>query len=137
MSQLLHRFLSLAILLAGLPLLPGCGEAKARQEDARILAEFRGPQFIPANQRRSQPLGPPLVPHVVYEADFNCLVCHGNRDFRFRGQPVKWCPHPERTACLQCHVPLQNRAEPFRFDVLGGGTATTAAVTRPSPSSTP
>jgi nitrate reductase cytochrome c-type subunit len=119
--------LLLSVLLLLLPLwLTGCSDAKAKQEDARILAEFRGPHFIPADQRRLQPMAPPLVPHVVYSEDFNCLVCHGNQDFRFRGQRVKWCPHPERTACLQCHVPLQTKEEPFRFEMLAGGERTGA-----------
>jgi len=99
----------------------GCRDAPAKREDARILAEFRGPNFIASDERRAQPLGPPLVPHVVYARDFDCLVCHGHRDFVFRGQPVKQCMHPERSACLQCHVPIQNREAPFRFEMLGSG----------------
>jgi nitrate reductase cytochrome c-type subunit len=115
----------LALLAA--PLLTGCGDARAKQEDARILAEFRGPNFIPADQRRPDPLGPPYVPHLVYKENFECLVCHGHTAFVFRGQPVKTCPHPERAACLQCHVPWQNKDAPFKFEMLGTGAEMVAA----------
>lgn len=43
---------------------------------------------------------PPTIPHRVRLRE-NCLSCHGpeNPDTRIR------TPHPERTSCLQCHVP--------------------------------
>lgn len=43
---------------------------------------------------------PPTVPHRIYLRE-NCLSCHGpeNPDTRLR------TTHPERTSCLQCHVP--------------------------------
>jgi nitrate reductase cytochrome c-type subunit len=109
------------------PLLAGCGDRRAKEADARILAEFRGPHSIPAAQRRTMPGGPPLVPHVVYSGEFQCLVCHEHKEFRFRGQLVPTCTHPERRSCLQCHVPLQTGEEPFRFEKLGQGTITQAA----------
>lgn len=117
-----------AVLLGALaaPLFTGCGDAAARREDARVLAEFRGPQFIPAGERRPHPAGPPYVPHVVYTENFQCLVCHGHEQFHFRGQLVPRCPHPERSACLQCHVPWQNKDAPFRFEMLGTGAPLTA-----------
>ena len=118
------------VLLASL--LTGCGEARARQEDRRILAEFRGPNFIPAAERRTQPMGPPMVPHLVYRENFNCLVCHGHKDFHFRGQPVKLCPHPDRVACLQCHVPWQNKDAPFKFEMLGTGAQVVSANANPA-----
>jgi hypothetical protein len=126
---------SLLPLLLWLALLgAGCGDASGRREDARVLAEFRGPQFIPVGYRRPSPAGPPLVPHVVYGADFNCLVCHAHRDFQFRGQWVPQCTHPERKACLQCHVPWQTQEQPFRFEMLGHGQRTSEATApRPGP----
>jgi cytochrome c-type protein NapB len=47
---------------------------------------------------------PPTVPHRIFLRE-NCLSCHGpeNPDMRLR------TPHPERTSCLQCHVPDENR----------------------------
>lgn len=130
-NSLLRRLGLVALVLLA-PGLTGCGEARARQEDRRILAEFRGPNFIPPSERRAQPMGPPTVPHLVYRENFNCLVCHGHKDFHFRGQPVKLCPHPERVGCLQCHVPWQNKDAPFRFDTLGGGAEMASAQARPS-----
>jgi cytochrome c-type protein NapB len=43
---------------------------------------------------------PPTIPHRLYLRE-NCLSCHGpqNPDMRLR------TTHPERTQCLQCHVP--------------------------------
>jgi len=121
--------------LALMPLvLCGCRDAAAQREDRRILTEFRGPHFLPVSERRPSPAGPPLVPHVVYQENFDCLVCHGNPEFHFRGQWVPVCTHPERTACLQCHVPWQTNEQPFRVQTLGRGPA--LATARDSPSAT-
>lgn len=45
-------------------------------------------------------MSPPPMPHRVALRE-NCLSCHGpkNPDMKMR------TPHPERTSCLQCHVP--------------------------------
>jgi cytochrome c-type protein NapB len=45
-------------------------------------------------------LSPPTIPHRIFLRE-NCLSCHGpdNPDMRLRSS------HPERTSCLQCHVP--------------------------------
>lgn len=45
-------------------------------------------------------LSPPTVPHRIKLRE-NCLSCHGpqNPDMRLR------TTHPQRTSCLQCHVP--------------------------------
>lgn len=52
-------------------------------------------------------VSPPTMPHRVTLRE-NCLSCHGpeNPDMRLRTS------HPERTSCLQCHVPnYQNEFE--------------------------
>jgi hypothetical protein len=135
-SSFVIRHWLLLLLLA----LPGCGDYAAKQEDARILAEFRGPHFIPASERRSHPTAPPLVPHVVYAKDFDCLVCHAHKGFHFRGQPVKQCTHPERKACLQCHVPWQTDEQPFKFERLDKGqwvASTASGAVKPAKESQP
>lgn len=45
-------------------------------------------------------ISPPTIPHRIALRE-NCLSCHGpeNPDTRPR------TPHPQRTSCLQCHVP--------------------------------
>lgn len=45
-------------------------------------------------------VSPPTIPHRLFLRE-NCLSCHGsdNPDMRLR------TTHPERTQCLQCHVP--------------------------------
>lgn len=45
-------------------------------------------------------VSPPTIPHRTFLRE-NCLSCHDpeNPDTRLR------TPHPERTSCLQCHVP--------------------------------
>ncbi len=45
-------------------------------------------------------VSPPTVPHRIKLRE-DCLSCHGpqNPDMRLR------TTHPERTSCLQCHVP--------------------------------
>ncbi len=48
-------------------------------------------------------MAPPMIPHRIKLRE-NCLSCHGsqNPDMRLR------TTHPERTSCLQCHVPNYN-----------------------------
>ena len=58
--------------------------------------------------RRQYPGSPPFIPHRVDEAELapvECLTCHANggwsEDLK-RNTPIT--PHPEYTACRQCHV---------------------------------
>ena len=58
---------------------------------------------------RRQYIGaPPYIPHEVKEADsaaVDCLACHGRGGWTEelkRHTPIT--PHPEQTACRQCHV---------------------------------
>lgn len=67
----------------------------------RTLAQFRA--------LRAYPGAPPRIPHELNEVEFRetqCLTCHERGGFspRFDAYtPVT--PHPEKTSCLQCHVP--------------------------------
>lgn len=110
-----------------LALVAGCN--RTPDNNAEVLAEFRGPNYLPPGQRRLAPGAPPLVPHKVYGLSFGCAKCHNEKNFTFAGHPVPWNPHPERVACLQCHVSQQLTDEPFRFDGLRKGAATTASAT--------
>ena len=58
--------------------------------------------------RRQYPGSPPFIPHKVEEADLapvECLTCHargGWTEELKRHTPLT--PHPEQTACRQCHI---------------------------------
>jgi cytochrome c-type protein NapB len=60
--------------------------------------------------RRQYPGSPPYIPHKVAEPDLapvECLTCHargGWTEELKRHTPIT--PHPEQTACRQCHVAL-------------------------------
>ena len=66
----------------------------------RTLAEYYS--------RRQYPGAPPIIPHKVEEADLaplECLTCHakgGWTEELKRNTPIT--PHPEQTACRQCHI---------------------------------
>jgi cytochrome c-type protein NapB len=66
--------------------------------------------------RRQYPGSPPYIPHKVEEADLapvECLTCHargGWSEELKRHTPIT--PHPEHTACRQCHVAMTD-VKPF------------------------
>jgi cytochrome c-type protein NapB len=59
--------------------------------------------------RRQYPGSPPYIPHKVEDrdgAEMACLTCHAQGGWTAelkRHTPLT--PHPEQTACRQCHVP--------------------------------
>jgi len=58
---------------------------------------------------REYPGAPPRVPHGLTKDEYrteSCLTCHlrGGYVARF-GDYARVTPHPERTQCLQCHMP--------------------------------
>ncbi len=57
---------------------------------------------------RAQPLSPPYIPHRLQDRE-RCRVCHIGPGARAELVP----PHGDRPACLQCHVHLDPRVEPF------------------------
>ena len=75
-------------------------EYLADMSTARTLDEYYA--------RRQYPGSPPFIPHKVEEADLapvECLTCHamgGWTEELKRHTPLT--PHPEQTACRQCHI---------------------------------
>jgi cytochrome c-type protein NapB len=75
-------------------------EYLAGTSTARTLSEYYS--------RRQYPGSPPYIPHKVEEADLaqvECLTCHargGWTEELKRHTPIT--PHPEQTACRQCHI---------------------------------
>ncbi len=75
-------------------------EYLAGTSTARTLDEYYA--------RRQYPGSPPFIPHKVEEADLEqveCLTCHargGWTEELKRHTPLT--PHPEQTACRQCHI---------------------------------
>jgi len=53
---------------------------------------------------RLNPLAPPTLPHRTLMRE-NCLACHSGPAAR---EEVR-TDHPERTRCVQCHVPVTTR----------------------------
>jgi cytochrome c-type protein NapB len=73
---------------------------RERQAHPRTLKTYR--------YLRAYPGAPPRIPHGLTPAEFRtgaCNTCHerGGYSLRFEAY-VPVTPHPERTACLQCHV---------------------------------
>jgi len=59
---------------------------------------------LPQNLRRggrATPGAPPTIPHRL-QMRTNCVACHAGPGAR---EEVR-TPHPERTRCRQCHVPV-------------------------------
>ena len=56
--------------------------------------------------QRLNPLAPPVMPHQTLLRE-NCAACHTGQAAR---EEIR-CPHPERTRCLQCHVPVVTTSE--------------------------
>lgn len=84
------------------PVYSQCLQCHVAQERGAIelfaANEFVGLDY-PGEGSQAHEYAPPTVPHKVFMRE-NCLSCHGNTgyaDFR--------TSHPERSQCLQCHVP--------------------------------
>lgn len=70
--------------------------------DAFRPSGWKTPAY-PALNDRSQPAGPPAIPHSVQYRG-NCLACHAGPS-----APVEIrTTHPGRTNCRQCHVPANS-----------------------------
>jgi cytochrome c-type protein NapB len=58
--------------------------------------------------RRQYPGSPPFIPHKVEEADLarvECLTCHAQGGWSEELKAhTPLTPHPEQTACRQCHI---------------------------------
>lgn len=90
-----------------------CEQCHVYVEEASLFAESG---FEPLRQdlrkgKRSNPLAPPVLPHPVFMRE-NCLACHTGPAAR---EEIR-CTHPERSRCVQCHVPVLEMTEFARAD---------------------
>ncbi len=74
--------------------------------EVNTTAEFRANSFrgVPQTMRkgeRQHTLAPPTMPHPIHMRE-NCLACHTGPAARAEIR----CSHPERTRCVQCHLPV-------------------------------
>jgi cytochrome c-type protein NapB len=72
---------------------------------------------LPQNLRRggrATPGAQPTIPHRLQMRE-HCLACHGGPAAR----PEISTPHPERTRCRQCHVPVTDTTT-FSSTLVGG-----------------
>lgn len=56
--------------------------------------------FRPLHSSRAGAAAPPTIPHAIFMRE-SCNSCHSGPAAR----PEIRCTHPERTRCVQCHVP--------------------------------
>jgi cytochrome c-type protein NapB len=63
---------------------------------------------------RLNPFAPPTIPHKTFMRE-NCVACHAGAAAR---EPIR-TPHPERSRCRQCHVPVTTR-DSFSSDSAPG-----------------
>lgn len=77
--------------------------------DAEVRSDARPRSLAFYRRLRAYPGAPPRVPHGLTEEEFrtgSCKVCHERGGYAARfGAYAPVTPHPEYTACLQCHVP--------------------------------
>lgn len=66
---------------------------------------FRANSFVglsrPRHGSRAHATAPPTIPHPIFMRE-SCESCHSSLATR----PEIRCTHPERTRCVQCHVPM-------------------------------
>jgi nitrate reductase cytochrome c-type subunit len=100
------------LIMAGVSLLGfafyACASAKGKASEAagsttRLPRAFEG--------------APPLVPHEIGD-EHSCLVCH-----RLGENSAPITPHPERTNCVQCHIPQMPGVKPFVENTFRAGDA--------------
>jgi cytochrome c-type protein NapB len=84
------------------PELVNCLQCHIRPDEN--VKPFRENLFVGLPEPKSlpllQPAGPPLTPHRLFMRE-NCLVCHGDATRK----EITQTTHPERSNCLQCHIP--------------------------------
>lgn len=73
-----------------------------RSTDAVFVAnDFVGLRQDLRSGGRLHPLAPPTMPHKAFMRE-NCVACHAGPAVR---EEIR-TPHPERTRCRQCHLPV-------------------------------
>lgn len=124
-----HRFLMLALLLAGCAWLPALAvDETDRMRGASITETTKPPPIVnPDNsdikRTRNYSMQPPVIPHKIegYQVDKNanrCMFCHARTRTQESQAPMISVTHfqdrsgnhlaelsPRRYFCMQCHVP--------------------------------
>ena len=75
-------------------------------EEVFVQNSYRGEPQLKRRGDRMYPGAPPRVPHTL-QLRKDCLACHLGEAAR---EEIK-TPHPERSRCLQCHVPVRSKVE--------------------------
>lgn len=113
------------------PIASEAGVFRTRETELAVAPGFAGKPQAHARspeiyrRLRAYPGAPPRISHGLTEEEFHetsCNACHrrGGWVARF-GTYAPVTPHPGYTACLQCHVPLDElvgRARPASEDAL-------------------
>ncbi|TNE47950.1 MAG: hypothetical protein EP343_17905 [Deltaproteobacteria bacterium] len=85
------------------PTFTNCSQCHVPQRSATLFRETHWVRPKPPKLRRTPlPGGPPAIPHSLHLRT-NCNACHAGPS---AVRAIR-TPHPERTNCLQCHVPRQ------------------------------
>jgi cytochrome c-type protein NapB len=95
----------------GLSMASACRQCHVfRQSDSEFVAStFVGLAQDLRRGDRMYPGAPPVLPHGLFMRE-DCAACHSGPAAR---EEIR-CRHPERTSCVQCHVPvLDPRPSPF------------------------
>ncbi len=77
----------------------------ASSDDVFVASRFAGLRQDLRRGGRLNDLAPPTLPHPSFMRE-NCVACHSGPAAR---EEIR-TPHPERTRCVQCHVPVETRA---------------------------
>lgn len=75
-------------------------------ETLLVASSFEGLQQDLRQGPQLHAFAPPRIPHLVLMRE-NCMACHTGPAAR---EEIR-CTHPERTRCMQCHVPITQSAE--------------------------
>jgi len=76
-----------------------CHVEKSREVEVPFVPSDFLALDLPGEGSQNHDYSPPTVPHKVFMRE-NCLSCHGET-----GYADYKTTHPERSQCLQCHVP--------------------------------
>lgn len=80
-----------------------CMQCHVKGYEGRHEPPFVENSFVglasPGPGSRAHPYAPPTMPHRLFLRE-NCLSCHGPK-----GDTRLQTSHPDRSQCLQCHVP--------------------------------
>lgn len=90
---------------------PWFGECRMCHVHQKTTTLFRPTDWVsvppPARGKRALPSSPPVAAHPPGTFRQKCVVCHTGKS----GVKELSSPHPERGACMQCHVPQRTEEE--------------------------